>query len=175
MKRRFQKLGQVEFQSRVGRVDSHFARFGYSKTVIRNRNERPVLWAIIGFVWIFFVISIAQNGEYLRSSLSQGNLPAEYRDYILYALTGLVAISTISLGFHVIRCLFKGRDHRGASGSIVAGALGAILLTQAPQAVLQDSLSVVMGGELMAAVADEAQTVTGFNMAKIRYVTRQID
>ena len=64
---------------------------------------------------------------------------------------------------------------RGASGSIVAGALGAILLTQAPQAVLQDSLSVVMGSELMAAVADEAQTVTGFNMAKIRYVTRQID
>lgn len=174
MKRTVRKLGQQDFRDRLKRVDGHFARHGYSKSVIRNRNERPMLWTFIAFVWIFFVISVAENRDYLEASLAQGSLTAELRDYVLYALTGLVVVSGVALGFHLVRFLFKGRDFRGASGSVLAGACGAILLTQAPAAALQDGVSVLTGtSQLLASVVSNgAQDITGIDVSDVRFVSK---
>ncbi|MHA6324143.1 hypothetical protein [Roseivivax sp. CAU 1753] len=168
-------MGQDEFRARVGRIDGHFARTGRSKSNIRNRNEHPVFWAIIGLVWFLFVISVARNHDYLSDSLMQGTLSAEHRDYLLYGLTALIMVSTVALGFHLIRCLFKARGDRGASGSIVIGALAAMMLTQMPDGLIQDSFSALTGtSELLASASDTAQGAIGINIDKIRYVRSPI-
>lgn len=173
MKRNVRKLGKQDFQERLQRVDGHFAKHGYAQTIVRNRNERPYLWTIIGFIWIFFVVSIAENRAYLETSLAQGSLPAAFRDYVFYALTGLVVISVVALGFHLLRFLFKKPDFRGASGSLLAGALGAVMLTQLPPALLQDSANAVFGtGQVLAGmVSDPAISAPDINISNVNFVS----
>lgn len=173
MKRNVRKLGQQDFRDRLQRVDGHFARHGYAKTIVRNRNERPWLWTVIGFIWIFLVVSIAENRDYLEASLAQGSLQAEFRDYIFYALTGLVMVSVVALGFHLLRFLFKRRDFRGASGSILAGALGAVMLTQAPPTLLKDSANAVFGtGQVLAGmIGDPGIPAPGIDISNVDYVS----
>ncbi len=173
MKRCVRKLGKQDFHVRVGRVDWYFAKNGYAKAIIRNRNERPVMWAFAAFIWILFVISIAENRTYLETSLVQGSLPAEMHGWVFYALGGLIMISAVTLGFHFVRYVFKPREFRGASGSVLVGALGAILLNQAPPDLLQDGFSALTGTSqlLAAAMGDGARDVTGLNISSVRFVS----
>ncbi|SFQ27384.1 hypothetical protein SAMN05421853_103163 [Roseivivax halotolerans] len=176
MGKTFKKQGLQEFKARIGRVDSFYARHGFSKPIVSNRCERPVLWSIIGFAWIGFVISIAENRAYLEESLAQGALSAQHRDWILYALAALVVVSAIKLGFHAMRCLLRGREQRGVSGSLLVGALGAIVVTQIPADALHGGVEVLGAGTqaILLAATDTAEKTIGVDTSTIAFVSRSI-
>lgn len=148
------------FQARIKRVDPHFARHGVSKRQYTNINKRPVLSVLMGFGWVYFVVSIAKNRDMVKSSLAQGTLGADVQLWIMGGLGLFMILSLFMIAFHTSRFFLKGRDQRGASGSILLGGLAAIMLLSTPPSAYQTITDGVLSGSsgvLMAALDTAGQ------------------
>lgn len=169
----FRKLTQKDFQSRIARVDPFFARHGVCRIKPATRVSNPLLWTTLGFGWIYLVITIGRRRAWLEESLSQGSLPDHMRDWILAGLAALIGVTAVMLMLHLARFLFRRRGQRGASGNILAGAIGALMLVNAPVDTFTGAsgLGANMGEFLSAALDSRHDTAPSLDVSDIRLVS----
>ncbi|MBV2361018.1 hypothetical protein KUH32_14735 [Thalassococcus sp. CAU 1522] len=134
MKRSFRKQTQDDFRQRVKRIDPVYAGGGLVPAK-DTTPRRPVLSVLMGFAWVYIVITVANNRDTIEISLTQGALDPRLHSWVFGALAALLMISAVMLGIHVLRFFAKSAAKRGNSGSVLAGALGAVLLIYTPPGV----------------------------------------
>lgn len=174
MKRTCRKLDQNDFRDRIGRIDAHHRKIGLIQPGPRRRNEHPIFWTVVGFVWIFFVLMIGKNLEWLQDSLTQGALSERQRDWVLYAVVAIIMVSLVKIGFHALRLVIGRKGHRGASGSLVLGALAAGVLAYAPADLMEQGLQKLGdgSGEVLLAAADEAHAAISVSVSSVTFVSQ---
>ena len=175
MQRALQKLDHGNFTARRKRVDPFYAKHGFCRPRRSNPNAHPILATLFGFGWIYFVISVAQNRGHFEQSLLQGTLDSRYHDEIIIGLTLLVTLSVVAIGVHAFRFLLRRRGERGASGSILVGALGALMLAGTPAEVLTgpDGLGSTANA-LLASLDDPAPTM-GIDAGSVALVSSSLE
>ncbi|MFD1341754.1 hypothetical protein [Litorisediminicola beolgyonensis] len=174
MTQTFRKLTQSDFQSRIARVDPFFARHGVCRVARTQRVSNPVLWTVIGFGWIYFVVTIGRRRDWLEQSLAQGSLPEHMRDWVLAGLAALIGVTAVMMVLHLARFLLRRRGQRGASGNILAGALGALMLVNAPADMLTGGAQGMGGsvGAFLTAALDSTHTPdASLDVSDIRLVS----
>lgn len=139
----FRKLSQVDFRKRVARVDSRFARMGPAAYAKDRTPARPLSMALMGFGWIYLVASISNRRDHITASLSQGNLPDHYHQWIFSGLAVMLAASMVLLLLHVVRYFAKSDGKKKNSGGILLGALLAVALFHTPAGVWQGGLGML--------------------------------
>ena len=140
----FRKMTQQDFQARVKRIDPEYYSHGEVKKTFSSP-ARPFMSLIMGFGWAYVVISVARNRSHIEHSLLQGNLPAEYHDFIFFILAALLAVSAVMLGIHLFRFLMSRRASTGKrnSGGLLVGALAAGALVYTPASVFDAGLGMI--------------------------------
>ncbi len=149
----FEHSGQEVFRARVKRVDAHFYRHGVSKREYTNVNKRPLLSVLLGFAWIYFVIKLVENREFLKASLAQGSIGADAQTWIMGGLGLLIILTLFMMGVFAVRIVTKRRDQRGAAGSILAGGAAAMMLVATPPYLYQELPFKVLNGSQGAVMA----------------------
>ena len=149
----FEHSGQEVFRARIKRIDPHFHRHGVSKREYTNVNKRPLLSVLLGFAWIYFVIKLVENRDYLQSSLSQGSLGNDIQLWIMGGLSLLIILTLFMMGVFAVRIVTKRRDQRGAAGSILMGGVAAMMVVSTPPSAYQDISNKVLNGSQSALMA----------------------
>lgn len=140
----FRKQTQQDFQQRVQRIDPYYFKHGDTKRTC-SRPARPLLSLVMGFGWAYLIFTVARNRTQIEESLRQGALPAQYHDYIFFMLAGLLSISAVMLGGHLLRFLMSRRASNGKrnSGGLLVGALAAGALAYTPADVFDNGLGLL--------------------------------
>lgn len=174
MKRTCRKLDQNDFRARIGRIDAHHRKIGLIQPGPGRRNEHPIFWTAVGFVWIFFVLIVGKNLEWLQGSLAQGALSAQQREWVLYAVVAIIMVSLVKIGFHVLRLVLGRKGNRGASGSLVLGAIAAGVLAYAPADLVEQGLQQLGdgSGDMLLAAADEAHAAISVSVSSVTFVSQ---
>lgn len=157
------KLAHADFRSRVARVDPRFARLGHAAYAKDKTPSRPFGMALLGFGWIYLVASISNRKDHIAASLKQGNLPAQYHDWIFMMLTMLLAGSLVLLAMHLLRYFWKTGGKKRNSGGILIGALGALMLFYTPASVWQMGYGMLDGNsqQILASAGDALDDALG--------------
>ncbi len=166
----FRKMTQQDFKARVSRIDPEFSRHGEVKKSFSSP-ARPIMSLIMGFGWAYLVISVARNRGHIENSLLQGNLPAEYHDYVFFMLAALLAVSAVMLGIHLFRFLMARRasTNKCNSGGLLAGALAAGALVYTPASVFDAGLGMIDQNSRSLLVA--ASSTANIDLASIAFVS----
>ncbi|MBN9888037.1 hypothetical protein [Salipiger abyssi] len=136
----FRKMTRDDFNTRVERLDPQYFRGGNAANVQTCcTSARPFLCLLLGFGWAYLIFSIAEKRNLIETSLLRGSIPAQYHDYIFYALAALLSVSAVMLAIHVMRYAFmrRGRPARSNSGGLLAGATMAAALVYTPTSVFE--------------------------------------
>ncbi|CUH77630.1 hypothetical protein [Tropicibacter naphthalenivorans] len=168
------KQTHTDFRRRVKTVDPRFYRWGERGTVRDLTPQRPVGSALMGFGWAYLVISVSNNRDHIAASLKQGNLPAQYHDWIFAGLAVLLAVSGVMLALHVFRYLFKNGGKRKNSGGLLIGALGALVLIYTPSTVWTTGFGMLDSnsqGLMMQASATVGDVLPGVDFGKVTFVS----
>lgn len=142
----FRKQTHDDFTARLHRLSS---QHGVSPTTGHGsaRDQHPYLMMMTGFLWAYFMFSVARKRDHIEISLAQGSLPERYDDYVVYGLAALLTISAVMLALHLLRFLIARRGARRGtpSGRLLVGALAAATLVYTPAGVYETAFGLLDG------------------------------
>ena len=172
----FRTQSQLDFQSRISRVDNASCRRLDTGSVTDTTARRPFGSILAGFAWAYVVIAVASNRAVLESSLRQGSLPAEYHDYIFMGLAALVAVSLVMLCLHVLRLVARRGARRTNSRGMLIGVMGALTLVYTPSGVWDTGLAMMdrkSRNLLLSASSSVSEALPGVDFGTISFASSQ--
>ena len=163
-----------DFESRLKRLDPHFARHGHTTYGKDMTPSRPVFWTLAGFGWFYLVISISNNKAFIEQSLLQGSLQQQHQNIIIAGLGAMLAISGVMLLLHLFRIFAKPGAKRSNSKGVLMGALAALALVYTPPSVFHAGYGMIDSNSrslLLAAHSTVTNSVPGVDWDKIALVS----
>lgn len=173
MERSSHKLTQRDFRKRVKRVDPQFYRSGNSAQA-ETRKSHPIGSSMIGFGWVFLLLTIARNRPTIEASLQQGTLPDQYHNWILAGLVAFLAASFALIGLHVLRFVFQSGPRRKNSAGLLMGAALAFGMINTPMHVWQSGYG-MLDDNTRALIQIASSSVENLNLSDVSLVSSRGD
>ncbi|APX24209.1 MAG: hypothetical protein CML50_15465 [Rhodobacteraceae bacterium] len=156
----FRKMTHDDFTARLHRLSAQ-----NGATPANNHGtaqvQHPYLMMMAGFIWAYFMFSVARKRDHIEISLRQGDLPERYHDYVIYGLAALLAVSAVMLALHLVRFLIaRRRARRGTpSGRLLVGAIAAAALFYTPASVYETAFG-LLDGNAQAMILSASESVS---------------
>lgn len=135
---------------------------------------RPIACTVLGFIWFYTVIMVAEKQAHLKASLVQGNLPAQYHEMVMAGLGALLAVSGVALAIHLLRYVARQGAKKSNSRGILTGAIVAAALVYTPPGVFEAGFGMLdMNSQqfLLAASSTVTANVPGVDWSAIQLVS----
>lgn len=136
--------------------------------------RRPFLSLLIGFAWVYAMVSVSGNRDRIEASLSAGSLTTQMQQAIFTGLVGVLMVSGVLLVFNLARAITHGGPRRSNSMRLMAGAGCACTLIFTPPEVIDSGLGLLDGEPrqlLEMAHATMLETMPGVDLGQFALLT----
>lgn len=163
---RIRQQTQADYAARVKRVNKAFGqRFKQAPS------GRSHIWAVIGFLWFYVVVTIATRKADIIQSLEAGNLPHDAQNLVLAVMAVLLGVSLVLLAFHSLQVVLRTHARR-TSGGLVFGAVAAMGLILIPPSVWRSGYA-LLDDNTRLFVAETQNSVRNIDWSDVVLVSSQ--
>lgn len=167
MMRRDLRQGRNEFQARVKRVSR--AHNGYGAKGRPAFGQHPFLAAILGFVWFYAIIRVADNRTLIEDSLARGDLGAMGSLTVLGAVATVIVLSLVAAVVLGVR-VFMRHPMRKTVVGIMTGIAAATTYCYMPSEVYGFVYD-MLDPQTQAMIASAGDRVDTLNVGSVQMVS----